>query len=55
MLAQMVVQTNAHPYHVQVISLWFSVVPAILVIGLILFVSYWQYRRNHRKSRHSVR
>ncbi len=56
MLAQIAVNTNAHPYHVQVISFWFSLVPAIVVIALILFVAYWGYRRNRqRKSRHSVR
>jgi hypothetical protein len=55
MLAQIVTQTNAHPYHAQVISFWLSLAPAAIVIALIILVPVWQYRRNHRKSRHSVR
>ncbi|HKU66440.1 MAG TPA: hypothetical protein VJP85_01565 [Candidatus Baltobacteraceae bacterium] len=54
MLGQILTHTNAHPYHVQVISFWFSVVPVLVVIGLIVFVQYWRIRRN-KKSRRSVR
>ncbi|HET9097549.1 MAG TPA: hypothetical protein VFN37_12885 [Candidatus Baltobacteraceae bacterium] len=55
MLAQIVVHTNAHPYHVQVISLLLSLGPVVVVIALILFVQYWNIRRNRKRSRHSVR
>lgn len=54
MLGQILVHTNAHPYHIQVISFWFSIGPAIAVLALIVFVQYWRIRRN-KKSRRSIR
>lgn len=55
MLAQIVVHTNAHPYHIQVISFWLSLAPVVVIIALLLFVQYWRIRRNRKKSRRSVR
>jgi heme/copper-type cytochrome/quinol oxidase subunit 2 len=55
MLAQIVVQTNAHPYQTQLISFGLSVAPVALVIALIIFVQVWHYRRNRKQSRHSIR
>ncbi len=54
MLEQIVVHTNAHPYHIQVISFWFSLGPVVVILALIAFVQYWRIRRN-RKGRRSVR
>lgn len=55
LLAQIVVQTNRHPYHVQVISLGLSLAPVVAVIALIVLVQIWRIRRNRSKSRHPVR
>jgi predicted membrane metal-binding protein len=55
MLAQIVVQTNRHPYHIQLISLWLSLGPVAIIIALLIFVQVWRIRRNRKKSRHSVR
>lgn len=55
MLAQIVVHTNAHPYHIQVISFWLSLGPVVVVIALIVFVQFWRIRRNRKKTRHVVR
>lgn len=49
MLAQIVVHTNPHPYHIQIISFWISLLPVLIVIGLIILVQYWRVRRNRGK------
>lgn len=49
MLSQIVVHTNAHPYHVQVISFWFSVGPVAAILLLLVFVWYWNAKRNSRR------
>ena len=51
MLAQIMVHTNHHPYHVQVISFWLSLGPVLAVLALIVFVQYWRIRRNRKKHR----
>lgn len=49
MLEQIVVHTNPHPYHIQILSFWISLLPVLVVLGLIVFVQYWRIRRNRRK------
>ena len=51
MLAQITVHTNAHPYHVQVISFWFSLGPVALILALLIIVQYWRIRRRHKRVR----
>lgn len=48
MFAQIVVHTDAHPYHVQLISFWFSLGPVAVILALIIFVQIWRVRRNRR-------
>lgn len=55
MLEQIMVHTNRHPYGIQVLSFWLSLVPTVIIIALLIFVQVWRIRRNRRKSRHSVR
>jgi hypothetical protein len=55
MLAQILTHTNAHPYNVQVIALWLSIGPVVVIFALIIFVQYWRIRRNRKRSRRSVR
>lgn len=51
MLAQILGrQTNAHPYHVQVISFWLSIGPIVVILALIVFVQLWRLRRNRKKT-----
>jgi predicted membrane metal-binding protein len=49
MLAQIVVHTDAHPYHIQLISFWLSLAPVAVILALILFVQLWRIHRNRRK------
>lgn len=55
MLAQIVVHTNPHPYHVQVISFWFSLGPVVVIIALLVLAQYWHIRRNKRKNGRPLR
>lgn len=55
LLSQVVVHTNAHPYHIQVIYFWLSLGPVAVILALLAFVWYWRIRRNRRKSRRTVR
>lgn len=55
MLSQIVVHTNAHPYHIQLLSFWFSLAPVVVILALIIFVQYWRIRRNKRRSRRPLR
>lgn len=55
LLSQIVVHTNAHPYHIQVISFWLSLGPVAVILALLVFVQYWRIRRNRPKSRRTVR
>ena len=54
-LSQIVVHTNSHPYHIQVISFWFSLGPVVVILALLVFVQYWRVRRNRRKKRRPIR
>jgi len=53
MLAQLAVNTNAHPYQTQLISFFISIAPVVAVVALIIFVQVWRIYRNsrHRNSK----
>lgn len=51
MLAQITAHTNAHPYHIQLISLGLSILPVVIIFALIILVQIWRIRRNRKSGR----
>jgi heme/copper-type cytochrome/quinol oxidase subunit 2 len=45
-----VTTTQAHPYHLQVLTFWLALIPVILLVALIVITLVW---RNYRRRRHS--
>lgn len=48
MLAQLAVNTNAHPYQTQLVSFFLSIAPVVAIVALIVFVQIWRVYRNRR-------